>query len=255
LGLTGHEYILDENGWRLCENPEEFSDFIEVESRRRSWFHQFTTRKGRPATMRRKTPTSLEVITTTFPPWLSDWTLASLRAGKDPRQKLGAITSRWLTLAIDLIGGERHLLGEAFHADTSDPHFDLIASRQDGLGGRIGGAGLGLAGPWTVGVDRQIRAGASIGRDKRRRFSRNCQKFQEREGPGATPLDLLLARSLDDAAAEVLGEELAPFISAYAASVPRLEREHRRAALDALDRARRMVLGQDRDAEPPEVEL
>jgi len=115
------------------------------------------------------------------------------------------------------------------------------------------GLGSLVRGP-LVSTDNSDQEPPSLG-EKRRRFSRNFQKFGEREGPGAIPLDVLLARDLDDAAAEVLGEELTPFIRAYAVSVPRLEREHRRAALDALDRARRKVLGGDNPAQLNEVEL
>jgi len=255
LGLLGHEFLLEGDEWRKCADPEDFSDSLESRAKALAWFYQQTTRRGKPARMRRKTPTPIEIVTVTFPPWLSDWALARLRSGDDPRASLAAIRTEWLEATMTVMAGKRHLIGYAFHSDTSDLHFDLVVSRQDGEGGRIGDAGLGLAGPWTVGVDRQLRADASIASDKKRRFAHNIAKFRERKGAEAIPLDVLLARALDNAAANVLGEELTPFIKTYAASVPRLEREHRKAALEVLDRARRRVLGDPSQPEPPEVEL
>ncbi|MDX2186148.1 MAG: hypothetical protein SFV32_04375 [Opitutaceae bacterium] len=166
---------------------------------------------------------------------------------------LGATRDGLLDAAFSLLSGKRHLLGYSFHADTDDLHFDLVVSRQDGQGGRIGDPGLHLAGPWTVGVDRQLRAGAQIGADKVRNFESNVAKFRARYGAEAIPLDVALARALDVGAEEAIGDDLAPFKSTYALGVPAQERAHQQAALQALDDAKRKLLGED--VESPEVPL
>lgn len=242
MGLEGHEFTYDGTRWSRCHKPEEFADYLETESHRRSFFVDETQRRGVAVKMKRKVGTPIEVLTTTFPPWLSEWVAAELRAGRDPRPQLAKLRSTWIGMVMERLHGERFLLGFAFHADTDDLHFDVCVSRQDGKGGRIGEAGLGLVGPWCVGVDRQLQAGADIAPLKRSQLSRSVGNFRRREGADAVPLDVQFARDLDGAADDVIGPALSLFKTAYARQVPALERQHAQAALDALDCARDQIL-------------
>jgi hypothetical protein len=242
MGIEGHEQTFDGMRWSRCRGPEEFADYLEEESQRRSTFVDETQRRGKRVLMKRKARTPLEILTTTFPPWLSEWVAAELRAGRDPRPNLAKIRSTWMGKVVDRLQGERFLLGYAFHADTDDLHFDVCVSRQDGKGGRIGAAGLGLVGPWCVGVDRQLRAGAQIAPIKRSQLSRSVANFRRREGADAVPLDVQFARELDATADDVIGPALSLFKAAYANLVPLLEQQHAQAELEALDAARERVV-------------
>lgn len=250
--LQGHEYIRDGAAWKRCAGPEDFANFLEWEARERSWYCSTTTRKGVPVEMMRSVATPIEVLTTTFSPWLSDWTAAEINAKRDPRRQLAEIRNRWLEEATRLLANERHILGYGFHADTSDLHFDLCLSRQDGKGGRVGKSGLGLVGPWCVGTSRQVQAGAVISKDKRRQLTRSVENFRRRYGDDAVPLDVALARALDAVAAAVIGPELLRYQEAYAARVPEMEQQHAAAELEELEAAAEKVrerLGM----EPPPV--
>jgi len=250
-GLTGHEFKREAETWTRCADAEEFPDYMEAEARRRSWFTKATQRNGKPVQMKRPAATPVEVLTTTFPPWLSNWTLAELEAGRDPRPTLAKIRNGWVASALARLDGQRFVLGMAFHADTDDLHFDLCTSRQDGDGGRIGAAGLRLVGPWCIGADRQIRAGATISKKKQNRLARDVANFRGRYGQQTTPLDVDLARDLDEIAADAIGPALDPFRAAYAASVPELERAHEAAELAALDAAREEIAqNEKKPAEP-----
>jgi hypothetical protein len=240
-GLAGHEYIHENGRWRRCQGPEEFADYLESEAKKRSWFMGHTQRKGVAVDMKRRVP-PLDTLTTSFAPWLSAWTAAEFAAGRNPRPKLGAIRSLWLQAAMKALSGARHLLGYAFHADTDDLHFDLCLSRQDGVGGRIGEAGLRLTGPWTCGCDRQLRSGATIRAEKANQLKRSVANFRHRYGQEAKPLDVTLARSLDAAADTVLGAELRPYVEAYAKQVPELERKHAAAQLEVIEGAKERLL-------------
>lgn len=248
-GLTGHEFIREGDSWRRCEDPEELANCIERENKRRSWFMDTTQRKGVTVEMLRRVKAALEILTTSFAPWFSDWTAAQLALGKDPRPQLAAIRTQWLGEAQKVLSGERHMLGYAFHADTDDLHFDLVLTRQDGEGGRIGGNGLGLVGPWCCGVDRQLRSGAEISAEKRSQMGRAVANFRRRHGKDAKPLDVQLARALDEAADEVIGPELQPYREAYAKKVPELERAHKRAQLSIIQDAEEK-LREDLEATP-----
>jgi hypothetical protein len=254
-GLAGHEYTFDGQTWKRCTGPEEFADYLEREAKRRNWYRSTTQRKGVPVEMKRPVETPVEILTTTFSPWLSDWVEAEIGAGRDPRRNLAAIRNRWLKAASGLLTSSRVLLGFACHTDTDDPHFDLCLSRQDGQGGRIGETGLYLVGPWATSTDRQCRAGARIHPDKRRQLTRGVANFRRRYGEGAVPLDVQLARSLDAAANEVLGAELQPYREAYAARVPELERQHAAAQLAALKAAEAKLQERAAPAPTPEVTL
>lgn len=241
-GLEGHEYRHDGQHWQRCPGAEEFADYLEEEGKRRAWYMSRTTRKGAVIDMRRPVDSPLVFLTTTLAPWESDWLAAEIVAGRDPRPKLALIRNQWLTAAQQALKGQRHLLGYAFHCDTDDPHFDLILSRQDGEGGRIGKPGLLLTGPWTVGVDRQVRSGAIIHAEKRNQLRRAVGNFRHRYGQDAVPLDITLARALDTAADDVLGDELRPFREAYARRVPELERKHAVAQLEVVEAAKERLL-------------
>ena len=233
-GLTGHEFIREGNAWRRCDDPEELANYLEKENKRRSWFMDTTQRKGVAVEMLRRVKAALEVLTVTFSPWLNDWTEAELKAQRDPRKALAQIRNRLTEAAQKVLSGERHLLAVAVHCDTADIHIDLVASRYSGDGERIGENGLGLCGPWVVGCDRQMRAGAEISAEKRNQMRRAVANHRRRHGEGAIPLDVQLARELDQAAAEVIGPELQPYREAYARKVPELERAHKRAQLSIV---------------------
>ena len=235
--LQGHEYTFNGQTWRRCEGGEEFADFLEKQSGLRGWYRAQTSRRGTTVEMKRQVASAVEILTTTFSPWLSDWTAAEIAAKRDPRKTLASIRTRWLEEAQRLLHGLRYFLGYAFHADTSDPHFDLALSRQDGRGGRIGAPGLGLVGPWCVGVDRQIRAEAKVHPSKLRQIRQSVANFRHRYGASAVPLDVSLARALDTAAETVIGPGLLRFRKAYSQQVPGLERGHTVAQLAALQAA------------------
>jgi hypothetical protein len=217
-------------GWTRCADPEQYANYLEAEARRRNWFLDDASRHGKKIKMRRRVAIPIDIITVDFAPWLSDWILRQLMQGGDIRQKLEAIRNELQKAAIQKLTGKRYLLGDALHADTDDLHADFAVSRQDGLGGRVGIAGLRLAGPWWVGVDRQIRAGAVISPDKAAMLERASANFQRRY-PGESPLDIGLARALDAAADQVVGARLVPFKEDYARRVPQLEEEHIKAKL------------------------
>jgi dipeptidyl aminopeptidase/acylaminoacyl peptidase len=241
-GLEGHEYIFDGQAWRRCKDPEEFADYCERENKRRGWFLDQTTRKGVAVEMLRRVKGALEILTVTFSPWLNDYIAEQLAQQKDPRPQLATVRTQWLEEVQKVLSGERHVLGYAFHADTDDLHFDLALTRQDGEGGRIGGNGLGLVGPWCCGVDRQLRSGAEISAEKRSQMRRAIANYRRRHGEESKPLDVQLARALDAAADEIIGPELRPYREAYAKKVPELERAHRAAQLTILEDAHAKIL-------------
>jgi hypothetical protein len=247
LGLTGHEFILEDNRWRLCQDGEEFADYLVAQARKRSEYMRKTRRHGNPVEVRTRVAAPIKVLTTTFSPWLSEWTFQKLSQGEPVSEKLKLIGNLWMAGALKLLKEYAYLLGFSFHADTSNPHFDLCLSRQDGKGGRIGPPGFGLMGPWVVGVIRQLRAGAKIAPEKRSQCQRSLDNFVRRYGKDASaPLDVHLARNLDIASDEVLGGELEVYRIAYAEQVPQLEKQHAAAKRAALERARLFLV-----REPP----
>jgi hypothetical protein len=251
--LIGHEYICENGTWRRCDKPEEFADYMEKMAELLGWYRSETMRKGQKVEMKRPAP-GVEILTTTFSPWVNEWVAKKLAENRDPRKQLAEIRNQWLEKVKARLQGERHLLGYAFHADTSDLHFDLALSRQDGAGGRIGRPGLGLVGPWCVGVDRQQRVGAQISPDKSRQQRRSIANFRHREGEDAVPLDIALARALDEAAEEVIGPELLHYRDAYAARVPELERQHKLAQLEMLQAAEEKLRESLEPVPTPEAE-
>ncbi len=252
-GLVGHEYRYDGCKWERCVDPKEFGDYLEEQAKLRNWYKKWTTRKGVPVEMRRSVKAPIEVLTTTFSPWLSDYISHQIASGSDPKPQLAQIRNKWIGGVLRMMANSRYVLGYAFHSDTSDGHLDVVCSRQSPDGDRIGKSGLGLGGPWLTATDRQIRSGGVISRDKARKYEQSMLNFRRREGAESLPLDVRLARSLDAAADTVLGETLVPYREAYARSIPALERGHRAARLAELDYARSRLL--EGAAEPMSPEL
>jgi hypothetical protein len=239
--LAGYEYMRSAEKWTRCQNPEEFADYLEQQAALRSWYRATTRRREAQVTMTRRVAAPIEIVTVTFPPWLSDWTANELASKRDPTATLAAVRNSWLRTVQGTLHDVRHLVGLAFHTDTSNLHFDLAVSRQDGAGNRIGPRGLHLVGPWTVGAERQHRAGAHLDSEKLRQLKRNAAKFRDRYGHNAVPMDVKLARALDKAADEIIGQDLTKFRDQYALSVPQLERDHKMAKLAMLQSAEQQI--------------
>lgn len=233
--LAGHAYTRDQatGEWNRCQENGEFARYLKEMAKVRSCYYDDVTRKGVPSRMKRRDKAPLRDQITTFEPGLSDWVAHEVAEGRDPSPKLALIRNRWLKAAERLFEGKAFIVGYAFHADTDDLHFDLITTRHDGKGGRIGKSGQNLVGPWCVAVDRQIRSGATISATKRSQYSRSVANFRHRYGAETKPLDISLARALDDAGESTLGPELLQFRAAYAARVPELEKQHQ-AAREAI---------------------
>jgi hypothetical protein len=159
-----------------------------------------------------------------------------------------------MKVVAEMVSHQRHWIGVSCHTDTSDLHVDLLLSRYDGKGGKIGKPGLQLSGPWVVGVDRQLRAGAAIASYKRRQFRANLSKHQQRYGDDAVPLDVALSRALDECA-EMEMPELARYRADYARRVPELEHAHLKQRAENARRAAERLESLARAAEPePDAE-
>lgn len=244
IELASHEFTFDGARFHRCQGAEEYPRYLEAEATKRNWFWQETTRHGRPSRFRRRARTALEIHVITFAPWLAAHVQDEIENGRDPLPTLARIRERFMAKVAARLAGKRHIVGLAFHGDVPDhPHWDLCLSRQAGDGTRIGAAGLGLAGPWVVGVDRQLRSGASIAPAKEARFRGNLRKCAERTGT-EQPHDVALARDLDDTASEVIGTALVPFMARYAAEVPKLEEANLKAAIARHEAARANLVAQ-----------
>ena len=244
LGMTGYELIYDGSRWHACADPESFGDYLEGESKRRNWFFDLVQRGRKRARMRRKVATPIEVLTTPFCAGMRTWCASELEHGADPRWHLAAIRNWWLQTVVPVLQSQRYIIGVAAHFDTPTPHFDVVVSRQDGCGGRIGQAGLGLVGPWVVSVDRQVRFGAAISQIKREKLDKDFANFGYRYGPDSIPLDVRMARALDAVSRDIVGPHLDQHRSAYAAQVPLLEQAHILAKIEALEGAREHLIRQ-----------
>ena len=238
--LKGHEakYNAESETWSPLHGQEQLGQYLEYETARRCSYFSQTTRKGKPVKMKRPIANPIEILTTTFSPPENNWIEEEFRAGRDPRPLLALLRNRWLARACARLKTQRIVLAMAVHCDTDDIHIDLACARALPDGTRIGKAGLMLSGPWMVGVDRQLRAGAVISPEKRAQFTRAGENFRRRFGDNAVPLDILLARDLDAVAGETIGPSLGKFVAAYAEKVPELEAAHKAAALAVLDAAR-----------------
>lgn len=222
-----------------CDGKEEFADYIEGEAGQRNWAYQHRLKLGKPVTVRIPVPTAVEVVVVSFSPWASAYIEDMLAAGGDANGLAMKAWSLFCTYAKSILVGdwERYFLGEALHANTHVLHGDLLLSRQeDGM--RVGRAGFTRSGPWFVGVDRQLRAGAVINPKKQRQYRRSAQEHFRRHGKDSRPCDVLLARALDKACEQTMGPELARFRAAYAASVPARELAATKAQLDRLEAAK-----------------
>lgn len=254
MGLRGSERIHRAGRKQPCTVPEEFADYIEHEAKERGWAYCERMKRGKKVTIRRVVESPIEVLTVTAEPALNEYIWSQLRAGHDMSAVTTRVWFRFLELAKHfLVGGrQRYVIGDAIHCDTAHWHGDLVVSRQeDGI--RVGDAGLGLCGPWVTAVDRQMRVGAKISPGKRKNFDRSAREYLRRYGAGTRPLDVLLARSLDQAATEVIGEALIPFRHAYAARVPALEAAHAQRTVQALEKAKEKILQEHPNRAEPEV--
>lgn len=250
-GLESHEaaLITNDNSDRLhvFETAAEFEDWIERQHRLRAWHMSITQRKGIPCAMKRAVEAALESVLVTNPPWANAWASAEIAAGRDVKATFAHVRDKLVLTARELLRRKRFLISYAFHSDTDDTHWHIVVSRYSGTGEKIGTAALELAGPWATSTDRQVRAGATISERKTAQLNNCAATFRKRRGEGVTPLDIALARAIDDAWDEAVGPELARWKKAYADSVPELERAHAAAELAALDAARAKIL---RDSAP-----
>lgn len=230
--LVSHEFTYEGGEWKRCEDPEAFADYLELEAARRNWFYDQTQRKGRSITMRRPAATALENLTINVRCDLADWIAARCAVNEDPRPQLRAIRNAWLEYVQEYFEGRRYILGYAFHADTNNPHFDLIVSRQDGLGGRIGRSGLNRVGEWMVSTFRHKQVGAVPTGEKHDRWSKSIANFQRRYGD-TIPTDIALAKKLDAIAEHIVGQDLQPYREQFAAriAIEEYKRIEARAAL------------------------
>jgi hypothetical protein len=239
LRLEGSERIARGDTNIECSHPEQFSDYNRAMAKDCGWFYQHRLKRGKMTWVRRVDPTPILVLTITASPWLNMWIHDQLAAGKDVQAVLKELWARFRVRAKEILRGdrERYILGDAIHCDTSVFHGDLVLTRQvDGQ--RVGKAGLDLAGPWLVGCDRQLRAGATISPEKRRQFDRSAQSHFRRHGRNSKPCDVLLARAMDRVAEEVIGPALASYKATYAAGVPAQEQRNAMVKLAQLDTAR-----------------
>jgi hypothetical protein len=113
-----------------------------------------------------------------------------------------AIQLKVLELACPLLSEfgkqtKAEILGMTIHWDSSKVHFNIYFSRISPNHKLVGPQRLGTAGAWTVGQDRLNRLG--VGGDLgNQRLSENLQRFEERKGKGAVPLDVHFHRFLDE---------------------------------------------------------
>jgi hypothetical protein len=236
--LGGSEYKHEGGKWVRLNDPEELSAWLDLADARLNWYNRDTTRNGKPVRMRTPVATPVAIFTINSAPWLSDWIADKLKKN-DPRPALCQIRDRLVAKVTARLDRRRYILAFAIHSDTSDLHFDFAISRQDGSGGRLADRnGLDFSGPWLVGTQRQVDAGATISSVKLKQLERDMANHRQRYGTNAVPLDVQFARDLDAIAAEVIGPELAAYRAAYARSVPELERAHATADLAELDQAR-----------------
>ncbi len=233
--LEAYEYRYENEEWKRCDGPNDYGSWLKREAKRRARYTSKTSRKGVAVTMTRTDESPIKILVVSMSPWGSDCFADQFASGIDPRPQLWEIQRRWLAEVMKLFAGRRYVLAFALHCDTDDLHWDIAVSRQDGEGGRIGEAGLNLVGPWCVGTNRQVRAGAKISAEKRTQLERAVANFERRHGSSQIPLDVSLALALDKATESVFGEEqIRPYREAYARRVPEFERLHKEAQLTAL---------------------
>jgi hypothetical protein len=241
--LAGFEVIRNPDGtWRMCKAVDEFGEHLLRESAARAPFREWATRRGRREMMSRIDKHPLSIHTASFHPAVSNLLAARIARGEDGAILAKSIAARFAKKAIPIFEGKRYLLGLALHADSDDLHIDTAVAR-NGQFGRYGG-GLGLVGPWTCGVHRQVKAGAKINPAKRAMFEANLSKFRKKHGAAAVPIDIMLADAIDLVSAKVMGIELQLYMKEWAEEVPDAEKAHVIAALTELDRARETLMSQ-----------
>lgn len=243
-GLEGFELILKPDGaWHRCDDPEELIQYLKKEKRRRLKYEKWTTRHGKPELAKRTVQRPIDILTTSLHPAASDVLAADVAGGRDIRPTLRAIFGPFLQAARALLEKQRYVLAAAMHMNTDDLHMDIAVAKNCPIKGRIGRTGLLTVGPWCVAVDRQIRCGARINPTKQNRYQRSVANYRRRYGNDAKPLDITLARLLDDCALRVMGARLEASLQAYAQGVPELERKHAECDAAELEQARAIVLG------------
>jgi hypothetical protein len=250
-GIYGIELMCDDqNSWSVCNHPDDLGAHLDREVKARSVFHDLTSRHGRPERVKRRDKCPLKNNTISFHPAVCTAIIAAINKGEDAELIVRRILAKFLISVGQLFAGIRHIIACAFHADTGTLHVDIVTSRQNHAGERIGKHGLDLAGPWTVGVWRQLECGANINPQKRLKYDAGMANFHRRHGVDAVPFDIRLAAACDKAAAAVLGDALRPHLIAYAASVPEREHVNALATLAELDAARQQVMASLRLADP-----
>jgi|GEM_PF-2481957 len=237
-GVDAVEVIADPNSerWFTCKEPDEFGDYLTLQTKLLSRFYAKTLRHGEEEWMARSDPSLLKIHTVSFHPAHSQLIADLLSIDADARHLPRQIFEKFIAAAAELFRNKRNTIGAALHVDTDDLHVDVVVSR-NGPQGRIGKAGLGMVGAWCTTLDRQLRSNARISRQKRAQFDRSLANFRHREGNDAVPFDVQLARAFDAAAEEVLGAKLKPYLEQYAADVPALEEAHLKAELAQLKSA------------------
>ena len=241
--LAGFEVIRNPDGtWRMCKADDELGEHLLRESAARAHFREWATRRGRREMMSRIDKHPLSIHTASYHPAVSDLVAARIARGEDGAILVKSIAARFAKKAIPIFEGKRYILGMALHADCDDLHIDTAVAR-NGPFGRYGG-GLGLVGPWTCGVHRQVKAGAKINPVKRAMFEANLAKFRQKHGAATVPLDIMLADAIDLVSAKVMGIELQLYMKEWAEKVPDAEKAHVIATLTELDRARGKLMSQ-----------
>lgn len=114
----------------------------------------------------------------------------------------GAVQLKVLELARPLLDEfqkktKTEIIGMAIHWDSSKVHFNIYYSRVSPNHKLLGPQRLGTVGAWSVGQDRlkRLGIGADLGNQQ---LAENLQRFEERKGKGAVPLDIHLHRFLDE---------------------------------------------------------
>jgi hypothetical protein len=251
-GVAAFEAIASEEGakWTPCKGVDELGQHLDRERLARRRYYAPVNRRGRVELMARIDATPVTVHTISFSPAQCDL-ISDLNAKGEGHDLPRKILAQFVKMAMPLLAGKRVPLGIALHQDTGTLHCDLALTRHTS-NGRIGKAGLGLIGPHGCAVDRQIRSGAIISRAKRAEHESALANLRRRPGAEEVPFDIALARAFDDAAAKVLGSQLAPYVARYADSVPAMEREQLLATLAEVE-AVRVKLIEDLNETSPEL--
>jgi hypothetical protein len=236
-GVEAFEVMTQDDGrtWTVCKGEDEFGQFLDHIRLTRRRYYDLVRRRGREEMMARIDRNPVSIHTISFSPAQCDLIedLCQRSEGSDLPRK---ILAQFAKASARLLAGRRVKLGLALHRDTPTLHVDLAVTRHTGKE-RIGKAGLGLIGPWGCAVDRQVRSGAVVSKEKLAQFERSLANLRQRKDADEVPFDIMLTRTFDEAAAHVLGPRLVPYIERYAQEVPGLEREQLLATKAELETA------------------